>query len=102
MSAEMKGLLLNIYTPQEFDQYVSGVVAKKMAAWRPRGGVLHNTGPMSWPMAPKGSSLKPTKVAIPQLIKNASVAWVEPLWLRLSSPPSPDALPRRRPLGPTR
>jgi N-acetylmuramoyl-L-alanine amidase len=69
---EMKGLVLRGFTPAAFKTYLRVEVAKKMAAWRPRGVVLHNTGKMVWPgFTPAGKQITPE-----QRLRNMSVDWV--------------------------
>jgi hypothetical protein len=71
-------LLKQGYTQPEFRRYVELTVARKMAAWRPRGCVLHNTWAprlSQWPGIVNG---KPISEA--QRIENMSVCWIRNGW----------------------
>jgi len=57
-------------TPAQFLNYLRDEVAPKMAAWRPRGVVLHNTGTMKWPGVVNGKDILPE-----QRLDNMTVDW---------------------------
>lgn len=65
-----RGMIKRGFTPAQFLIYLRDEVAPKMAAWRPRGAVLHNTGKMQWPGIVNGKTISPE-----QRLDNMSVDW---------------------------
>jgi lysozyme family protein len=67
----MQGIIRRGFTPEQFRTYLEKEVAPQIAAWRPRGIVIHNTGAMKWPGVANGKTITPE-----QRLENMSVDWV--------------------------
>ncbi len=69
----MQGLLCVEFSIEEFETYCRLTLPDLMKAWRPRGVVLHNTGPMAWP-GQNPNTHQPLTAR--ERIENMSVTWV--------------------------
>lgn len=102
---ELAGMVNRGFTVDEFKAYLTAEVAPKMAAWRPRGVVLHNTGlvphwkpgttpaeaiqhmrdmSVTWASPPNNWSSGPHLV----IDKDGQIVAATPLWMRGTHSPS--------------